>query len=128
MQEVLAAAILDHSIYKTLQGLKPEAPAYRKLVALRKEVSDLLGQPWPVIDSGPAIRPGDADSRMIEVRERLRLLGDLPARDNDSSEAFDTGFADHLYSDELLAVIPSFQARDRKSTRLNSSHVKISYA
>ncbi len=111
MHEVLAAAILDHSIDKTLQGLKPEAPAYRKLAAFRKEVSDLLGQPWPVIDPGPAIRPGDTDSRMIEVRERLRLLGDLPARDNDSSEAFDTGFADQLYSDDLLAVIPAFQAR-----------------
>lgn len=111
MHDELDSAILQHRVYESLQGLKPASPAYRKLVALRKQISDLLGEPWPVIDSGPAIRPGDADPRMAEIRQRLRLLGDLPALDNDSADAFDTSFADHRYGDDLLTVIPAFQAR-----------------
>src|SRR5690606_41702973 len=58
----------------------------------------------------------------VLVRQGLRVIAidNGPLREH----LFDTGLVEHLRADGFRWQ----PARDRKSTRLNSSHVKISYA
>src|SRR5690606_24605909 len=53
----------------------------------------------------------------------IETIARAPIRDSSAKFALATG---HLSPEEALLVIA--EAKDRKSTRLNSSHVKISYA
>ncbi|HLV78538.1 MAG TPA: L,D-transpeptidase family protein [Marinobacter sp.] len=102
----LHTALLYNQVHARLERQKPSAPEYRKLVQLRKRISDLSGELWLPIGPGPAIRPGDADPRLPEIRRRLQLLGDLPEPSGGTPEPG----TDH-YNDALLQAIPEFQAR-----------------
>src|SRR5690606_40118669 len=74
---------------------------------------------------------GDATSSLVEFRRTLARLPELPAT------AWVTSHHRGVYTEReaFLSALAAFAAkieerseRDRKSTRLNSSHVKISYA
>src|SRR3712207_7493189 len=74
--------------------------------------------------SGPhrgVARRLEVADHLHRTRPRLRLAGRLPAQD---------GARGGLGVDRvaLAASVPELAARDRKSTRLNSSHANISYA
>ncbi len=108
---ILSDALQSGSVYQTLQSLKPPAPAYQRLISYRRQLSELLGRPWPLNEPGVTIRPGDTDPRLPAIREQLILLGDLPMADNDTLQESGENPTDHLYAGNLIQAIPAFQAR-----------------
>jgi len=108
---ILSDALQSGSVYQTLQSLKPPAPAYQRLISYRRQLSELLGRPWPLNEPGVTIRPGDTDPRLPAIREQLILLGDLPMADNDTLQESGENPTGHLYAGNLIQAIPAFQAR-----------------
>lgn len=104
MESVLADALASGNVAATLESLRPANPAYRQLMQARKLLTRVVGEPWPVLQARPTLRPGDRDERVQSVRYRLAILGDLT-----------TGIAavddPPLYDSELEAAVASFQAR-----------------
>lgn len=91
---------------RILDALAPHYPEYRALVdrlALQRELLD--NGPWPVIGPGPLIRPSDNDPRVVEIRQRLILLGDLPDPTENMQEQ-----PEH-YDEELASGVRGFQRR-----------------
>src|SRR5690606_15583930 len=80
-------------------------------VSYRRQLSALLGRPWPLNEPGTTIRPGDADPRLPAIREQLVLLGDLPVADNDTLQETGDDPTDQLYAGNLIQAVPAFQAR-----------------
>ncbi|WP_203300061.1 L,D-transpeptidase family protein [Marinobacter sediminum] len=106
MGKVLATALASGDISAAVDSLRPTHADYHKLVQARQNLITLLGQPWLPVAAGPAIRPGDRDDRLIEIRRRLTALGDL------SEPEGATTFTDlSLYGGPLEAAVPAFQAR-----------------
>lgn len=106
MGQVLATALASGDIGTAVDSLRPTHVDYHKLVQARQTLITLLGQPWLPVPGGPAIRPGDRDDRLIEIRRRLALLGDLSAP-AESAPAVDPS----AYGAELTTAVPEFQAR-----------------
>lgn len=111
LQSTLEQALQDETVYQTLQSFKPPFPAYQKLRNYRRQLSGLLGRPWPLHESGPTIYPGDSDPRIPEIRQQLRLLGDLPPADHDTHYSTLDIPESQLYAGDLTTAIPAFQAR-----------------
>lgn len=103
MDQVLAAALVNGDISAAVESLRPAHPDYHRLVLARQTMTGLLGQPWLPIPAGPAIRPGDQDHRLIEIRRRLTALGDLSGSVDPTDPS--------LYGEELETALPLFQAR-----------------
>lgn len=111
LQSALKQALQDQTVYQTLQSFKPQTPAYQKLRNYRRQLSGLLGRPWPVHESGPTIHPGDSDPRIPQIRQQLRLLGDLSPADHDTHYSALAPPESQLYAGNLITAIPAFQAR-----------------
>lgn len=103
MDQVLRAALASGDISNALASLRPAHADYHRLTQARERMTRLLGRLWLPIPAGPAIRPGDRDDRLIEIRHRLTALGDLP----DYELAADP----RRYTGELESALPAFQAR-----------------
>src|SRR5690606_41604444 len=73
--------------------------------------------PFPYTTLFRSTHPAGHASTRIQENLYVHLLGKLPFRDVDSSRLFNICFDGGVQ-----------RIQDRKSTRLNSSHVKISYA
>jgi len=104
MESVLTEALERGDIAVTLDSLRPADPAYRKLMAARQDLTELLGQPWLPLTMRPTIRPGDQDDRMPEIRHRLSRLGEL-------KEQPATGEDPRHYDEGLESAVTRFQAR-----------------
>src|SRR3546814_4354187 len=95
---------------------------------------------WPAVPEGETLKPGMTDPRVGQLRNRLRLLGDLKPQDDLAERGGDANF----YDESLVPAVKWMQYRhglaqdgavgrrtlaalnvpieqDRKSTRLNSS-------
>lgn len=107
--EQLAAnrAEAEPDLVKILSGLAPDYPEYRALIdrlALQRALAS--NGTWRVLESGPLIRPGDSDARLVDIRQRLLWLGDLvPAPD--AEEQADPAH----YDGALLEGVLAFQRR-----------------
>ncbi|MCK7546762.1 murein L,D-transpeptidase [Marinobacter koreensis] len=99
---LLSRALDTGTLAQTLDDLRPRNADYLKLVQARERLSRLLGQPWLPIPDGPSIRPGDTDTRLPVIHQRLIALEDLSASASTASD---------LYDGELEAALPDFQAR-----------------
>ncbi len=88
-----------------LRSLRPDHFIYRGLIRSLAEYRRLesLG-PWESIPSGPLIRAGAEDPRVVAIRDRLALLGDLP-RDTPA------GPTSSLVDDAFVAGVKTFQRR-----------------
>jgi murein L,D-transpeptidase YcbB/YkuD len=104
MESVLSNALAREDIAGALNALRPEDPAYRKLMLARRNLATLLGQPWLPLASRPTIRPGDRDDRLGEIRRRLSALGDLTTEPAPPGDPL-------FYGEDLEEAIPRFQAR-----------------
>ncbi len=73
---------------------------------LRKHLADYRGIAvaggWPRVPEGPTLHPGDSDPRVISLRQRLAVTGDLPEGGDTSSPIFD---------EDLKAAVIRFQQR-----------------
>lgn len=100
---VIQRALDANDIYGALEREKPSHPFYtglkRELARYRK-IETTGG--WPVVPSGPTLRPGSVDARVPVLRRRLEATGDLAA----GGDATAT-----LYDSALAAAVRGFQAR-----------------
>jgi murein L,D-transpeptidase YcbB/YkuD len=68
----------------------PENQAYQRLAqALRHYMTIAAAGGWPVIPSGPVLRPGDTDKRIPILRKRLMISGDLGPNATGKTDFFD---------------------------------------
>lgn len=80
---LLTQALAQETLAASIAALAPQDAYYRALqaaLALWRERAQ--GGNWPVLDSGPTLRPGDRDPRVRQLRERLAAegyLAELPA-------------------------------------------------
>lgn len=64
--------------FSHLLGLAPQHRHYQDLRQALVRYRQLAARGgWPLVASGPTIRPGDADPRLDDLRERLIVEGDL---------------------------------------------------
>jgi len=73
----------------------PRGPVY---VALQKHLAQYRAMAaaggWPTVPAGPTLRPGDRDARVVALRQRLAVTGDLPASADLTSDLFDASLQD----------------------------------
>ncbi len=85
-----ADVVSNGGILSGLEQLKPTSPMYRQLVgALAKYRSIEAAGGWTTVDPGPTLHPGDSGLRVIQLRRRLLVEGDLPAHASPESTVFD---------------------------------------
>src|SRR5690606_41924358 len=83
------------------------------------------------LPSFPTRRSSDLERGRVRERLARDVVDDLRVDVLERAEdghARTLGGTGHLPANTELALLPAFDLEDRKSTRLNSSHVKISYA
>ena len=106
----LAAALdkVAHESEKTkamaaIQALRPQHSAYRYLRQAYGRLRRMAGTGgWPEIPQGETLRPGDTHPRLISLRQRLTISGDLE----------NAGNHDAIYYDEALkSAVMTFQKR-----------------
>jgi L,D-transpeptidase YcbB len=82
----------DVQLRSILESLLPQHQEYHALVdrlALQRRLLD--EGDWPQIESGPALRPGDHEARLSQIRQRLLALGDLVEHGSADPDTYDEG-------------------------------------
>jgi murein L,D-transpeptidase YcbB/YkuD len=101
-------AYLDHvlesrTVTPALTAQGPKIPKYRWVqAALSKYRSIMASGGWPSVASGPVLEVGSSGQRVIGLRKRLRVAGDLTTPDPINPEIFNS---------ELEAGVKQFQMR-----------------
>jgi murein L,D-transpeptidase YcbB/YkuD len=104
------AEVLQHVAAAPDQAAAFEAlkPSHFIYVGLKRALADMRARAaagsWPVVPTGPTLKPGATDARVIAVRQRLRATGELPVADSADSTVFDP---------PLEAAVKLFQERHR---------------
>ncbi len=103
--ELLTEAIEQGQILKLLDTLKPRFPVYQNLVFALEQYRaiDAKGG-WQVVPEGPTLHKGDQNPRVILLRRRLFVEGDLQEDATGEADLFDT---------ELELALMGFQGRHR---------------
>lgn len=104
-EAALQQALATHSVGQALAAMPPTHDGYLRLrEALQRYRAVAAQGGWPSIVDGPTLRPGDQGVRVIQLRRRLLLTGDLPAEQDNTAtpELFDT---------PLLRAVQQFQRR-----------------
>jgi murein L,D-transpeptidase YcbB/YkuD len=98
-------ALNSGALYEFLERIKPTDEYY---VRLKKTLADYRAMEeaggWKAIPEGAALKPGMSENRIPLIRQRLALTGDLPEREDRTSEVYDA---------ELEAAVKRFQSRHR---------------
>jgi murein L,D-transpeptidase YcbB/YkuD len=91
---VLRLALQADDFAAVLQALPPDHPVYRRLRRALARYRALQAQGgWPELAEGPTLRPGERDPRVVTLRRRLQLVGDLPLAAASRETLFDEGLA-----------------------------------
>ena len=86
-----------------LATLGPQNHYYRQFQSGLKEYRSIMASGgWPTVSSGAVLSVGSTGPRVTELRQRLRVTGDLDTPDPSNPEDFDEG---------LEAAVMHFQAR-----------------
>jgi len=100
----LEKAIEAGNVSQALQQLRPQMPIYQISMDLLSEYRIIKDQGgWGSIEAGGAIKPGMEDQRLPEIRERLRITGELSS---------DTNMQSLVYDGSLEVDIKRFQSRN----------------
>jgi len=101
----MAKAVEDSRVYDFISDLAPVQPDYLYLARALKKYREMAEKsPWPTVDEGPTIRPGESDPRVAQIRARLAAENYL-----ESSEA--AGNA-KLYDETLKSAVENYQGRN----------------
>ncbi|MCK4990118.1 MAG: L,D-transpeptidase family protein, partial [Bacteroidales bacterium] len=88
----LAEAINNHTLLQELHGLRPAIPSYANLMRELAEYRTIAENGgWGTITAGGKIDPGDSELRILQIRRRLEITGDLSNLNNMNSELYDQG-------------------------------------
>ncbi|MFH7326474.1 murein L,D-transpeptidase [Desulfurivibrio sp. C05AmB] len=99
---ILGEALQENRIGETLEGLLPKHLEYlrlREAFARYQKISEEGG--WPGVPEGPTLRKGDSSERVIALRERLMLAGDLAPHAPAEAAYFDALLEDAVKSFQL---------------------------
>jgi murein L,D-transpeptidase YcbB/YkuD len=78
LADVLQIALDTSQIEKALRSLPPMYTGYISLRATLKHYRDIAAKGgWPVVPNGLVIRKGDNNGYIIDIRNRLKISGDL---------------------------------------------------
>ncbi len=98
----LQAALDNNQLVQWLNALPPPHPAYAQLRAALARYRVLAAQgPRPTIEAGPNLKPGEDDSRVPALRQRLA---------GNDAVAHGSAEAATLYDDALATAMRHFQA------------------
>jgi murein L,D-transpeptidase YcbB/YkuD len=96
--------VLDtKTVTLTLATLGPQTNFYRLFRSGLKEYRSIMaGGGWPTVSSGPVLELGSTGPRVVELRNRLRVTGDLEGPEATDPQTFDAG---------LETAVKQFQSR-----------------
>jgi murein L,D-transpeptidase YcbB/YkuD len=98
----LSDAIDTGAVTALIDSFRPQAPAYRNLITALAQYRDIQAQGgWPAVPDGEALKPGMEDVRVVALRKRLHITGDMPADEPDS----------RLFDSNVEAGVRHFQQR-----------------
>jgi murein L,D-transpeptidase YcbB/YkuD len=101
---MLATALAQERIKETLLDLIPREKIYANLRPALATYRELAAKTtWTLLPDGPSLKPGETDRRIPALRQRLAVLGDLPAARQ--------GRSDELYNEPLRQAVLRFQKR-----------------
>ena len=102
-EAVIQAWIDAGSLQGFLDEKIPRGPLYRALQNALVEYRAIEASGgWPAVPAGPTMRKGDSDARVVALRRRLSVTGDLPTGADAASDLFD---------DSLVQAVINFQER-----------------
>ncbi len=104
LDDKLNAAIASQQIAASLKELRLQYPVYNKLkkgLARYRTIAREGG--WPILAEGPRLQEGARESRVLILRQRLKVSGDLPFMNADTSM---------VYSKEMVDGVKRFQKRN----------------
>lgn len=102
-----AQAVDGGKVSAFVEGLEPQVPFYHQLQQVLAEYRRIAAAGgWPLVPTGPSLKPGARDARVPVLRQRLAATGELPAQREGSSPKA----ASELYDDATVAGVKSFQA------------------
>jgi murein L,D-transpeptidase YcbB/YkuD len=91
------------AVASTLATLGPQNRYYRRFqTGLKKYRAIMAGGGWPTVSTGPVLEIGASGSRVADLRQRLRITGDLSESDPTDPNEFDS---------RLDAAVKHFQVR-----------------
>ncbi len=91
MAKLLRFALENQQVSQVLEKLKPSFPGYRRLVAGLKKYRELAAEGgWERLPLGPSLRVGERDPRVLLLRHRLSITGELDGLIEQSSDLFDS--------------------------------------
>ncbi|WP_295559364.1 L,D-transpeptidase family protein [uncultured Hyphomicrobium sp.] len=99
--KIISSAIAAGEIAALVERARVDHPAYKALKATLQSYTqyDVAGG-WPIIPAGAPIKPGGRDPRILALRQRLAVTGELQ---DDASAASD------VLDENLAAALASFQ-------------------
>lgn len=90
----------------------PDNDRYLALMAHLEAYRDIAAQGgWPMIEAGETLRPGMQSPRVVALRERLAVTGDLEDAGEDVAGLEGEGTAPDLFDPLLEAAVKRFQER-----------------
>src|SRR5690606_32032410 len=114
--------VADEGILDNIQLRHQNEPARHKLLDM---IGDLALVGRPIKGHIMAARPGHAANVAFAKRIKNQFKRD---RNKKKINTYDIHAKPVYDTVQIMKILPHRQPLDRKSTRLNSSHVKISYA
>ncbi|MDH3810381.1 MAG: L,D-transpeptidase family protein [Gammaproteobacteria bacterium] len=83
-------AIDSDSITAFINNFLDRGSLYQRMKAMLAEYRSLKDTGgWPLIDTGPTLKLGMEDDRIMVIRKRLAVTGDLPGSEDNQSRMFD---------------------------------------
>jgi murein L,D-transpeptidase YcbB/YkuD len=90
LAEILQKALDSNNIYETLQGLLPPQSGYKRLREALIRYKDIAQQTgWLTTPEGPKLQKGDKNNRVVPLRKRLKVTGDLEQANVENDTVFD---------------------------------------
>ena len=90
VSSVLDQALKKKQVREALMGIRPQKDIYGRLrlaLARYRELSS-KGE-WQLVSAGPSLKKGSKSDRVVELRKRLSVSGDLPAEKATAGDLFD---------------------------------------
>lgn len=109
--DALALMIAAGDVATSLEALAPQRAEYRALQAALQRYREIAKQGgWRVIETGPALHPGDRDVRVLYLRDRLQAEGLMPVLPWPAPDQF-AEFIDAMmtYDDAVEAAVMDVQ-------------------
>jgi murein L,D-transpeptidase YcbB/YkuD len=76
--QVLQTAVETDRVVDAIKALPPPYPGYTKLREALAQYRNIAAHGgWPLVPEGPKFHPGDHDNRVVTLRARLQVTGEL---------------------------------------------------